>query len=238
MALRKAIILAGGKGTRIRTVEGKTPKSLIQVTDKPILFYILQHLKHYGFEEFIFSLGYGYDEIIEYLDQTFPKSKFSYVIENTPHGTGGALRYSFEQSEVETYLVVNGDTFVNYDINDFVNFHLRSDQKFSLVAVSVDQSERYGFLTFQGELITNFLEKGNQQNGWINAGHYLINSSLFASMMTDFGYETSEKFSLEEFMERAAIWLRLRGFKTHADFIDIGVPDDLEFARRQFIWPN
>ena len=57
MHLKKAIILAGGEGTRIRTVEGKKPKSLIQVTDKPILFYILEHLKHYGFEEFIFSLG-------------------------------------------------------------------------------------------------------------------------------------------------------------------------------------
>ena len=58
----------------------------------------------------------------------------------------------------------------------------------------------------------------------------------FANLSSEEGL--SEKFSLEEFMERAAICLRLRGFKTHADFIDIGVPDDLEFARRQFTWPN
>ena len=97
MELKKALILAGGYGSRISQVEPNLPKALISVTDKPILYFIIKELIKNEIEEFYFSLGYMASQIIDYMKNNFPNLNCIFHIESEPLGTGGAVRNTLKQ---------------------------------------------------------------------------------------------------------------------------------------------
>ncbi|MDB2530882.1 sugar phosphate nucleotidyltransferase [Alphaproteobacteria bacterium] len=232
----KVIILAGGQGARIRKAEPNLPKALIAVTDKPILYYIINELMANGIQKFYFSLGYMAPKIVDYVKSDFPNLNCAFFIESTPLGTGGTLRRTLNLCQDGEYLIVNGDTFLRYDICALAKFHAENRSNFSIVSVFKDRPDRYGVLGFQDSQILDFREKQYIESGWINAGHYMINSREFKQSLISFGYDQKVVFSLEDFLERLVGCNQLFGFKVDTDFIDIGIPEDLELARNSFQW--
>ena len=136
----------------------------------------------------------------------------------------------------DDYLVVNGDTFLRYNVQALSDFHANMHSTYSIVSVHIKVPERYGVLQFQDNRITEFFEKKYQNPGWINAGHYMVNSNEFKCALKALGYDKETTFSLEAFLARFVECNNIYGFKVDTDFIDIGVPDDLKFARDSFKW--
>lgn len=236
--VKKAIILAGGLGTRIKKIEPTVPKALIRVSQFPVLRYIVFELKRCGIEEFIFCLGHGSALLSDYIEEEFSVLKCKVIIEDKILGTGGAVSNAFDHLGHDTYLVVNGDTYLSYDVQGFSDFHFSQSSGFSLVSIKMDVSSRFGNLDFNKKKVIKFNEKGQRTSGWINAGHYLINSSLYSQFRLDCDFSGVNAFSIEKLMEQLAENGKLYGYKVDTPFIDIGVPQDLNFARNEFKWPQ
>jgi len=109
-----AIVLAGGLGTRLRSIEPNKPKPMVEIFDKPFLYWLIQSLDRVGFDHFIFSIGYKADFIESYpWVKEFPTKKFEFVTEVTPLGTGGAVKNVFDlDSAFKEAWVINGDTIL------------------------------------------------------------------------------------------------------------------------------
>src|SRR5260221_7096633 len=120
---REAIILAGGLGTRLRTVVSYLPKCMAPVAGRPFLFYVINFLQSQGVEKFIFSLGYKHEAIEEYLHQRFPTVSYQIVIEEEPLGTGGAARLACSKTTGKNVLLANGDTMFKINVDALISFH-------------------------------------------------------------------------------------------------------------------
>src|ERR1700759_5575468 len=111
MAIREAIILAGGLGTRLPSSVPDLPKCMAPVAGKPFLHYVISYLQKQGIEKFIFAVGYKYEFIERFLHDEFSNIHCQLSIEKEPLGTGGAIKIACEKATDKTILVLNGDTF-------------------------------------------------------------------------------------------------------------------------------
>jgi D-glycero-alpha-D-manno-heptose 1-phosphate guanylyltransferase len=121
--ITEAIILAGGLGTRLRTVVADVPKCMAPVAGKPFLHYVIQYLQQQGITKFIFSLGYKHELIEAYLQEKHPTLLATFAVEKEPLGTGGAIKLACSFATQKNVLVVNGDTFFEVDVKDMFNIH-------------------------------------------------------------------------------------------------------------------
>src|SRR5258706_6567248 len=120
------IILAGGLGTRLRSVVSDLPKCMAPVNGKPFLSYVIDYFQQQGIEKFIYTLGYKHEIIIDYLSQFtahHPSLIFQYSIEEEPLGTGGAIKQAFSYVTEKNVLVANGDTLFKVNTTTLVSFH-------------------------------------------------------------------------------------------------------------------
>ncbi len=111
MNTKEAIVLAGGLGTRLQTVLPGIPKCMAPVNGKPFLTYVLDYLVSQGINKVILSVGYRKDQIINYFGEKYLSIIIKYAIETEPLGTGGAVKFAFEQCLQDQVFVVNGDTY-------------------------------------------------------------------------------------------------------------------------------
>lgn len=230
--LQTAIILAGGFGTRLQSVVSDLPKPMAPVNGEPFLNYQLQYLKHYGIKNIIFSVGYLPEKIQSVYKSDFKDLSISYVIEESPLGTGGGVRLAMEQCKDEFALVLNGDSFFDVDLHDYFRLHVNETSQFSLALRKVEDSSRYGTIeTDANDRIISFREKTNEnKSGRINGGVYILNKELYLK-------STPEKinFSIEkDFFEKQLQTLQIRGFEFSGYFIDIGIPEDYTKAQNDF----
>jgi len=217
----KAIILAGGFGTRLKSVIADIPKPMAPVQGKPFLEYLICQLKNRGYRDIVLSVGYLKDKIISYFGDGKPWGvSIEYSKEDLPLGTGGAIRKAMSKYEDKTYLVLNGDSFYNIDFKSLCNFHRVKSARASMAIASVKDSSRYGSVSMNGlgEVIC-FGEKQNKAKGSINAGIYILNRSVLASIPS--GTISFEKEILPELIHKGLFGSIQQGF-----FIDIGVPED------------
>jgi D-glycero-alpha-D-manno-heptose 1-phosphate guanylyltransferase len=218
------LILVGGKGTRLMSLVSDVPKPMAPIDGKPFLSFILAYLKKFGFRKIIFLTGYKADVIQEYFGNGEKQGlEIRYSHENSPLGTGGAIRQALEQApgqgSEDRYLILNGDTFYNIDYRDFV---LRSDAPVNIALHHVNSAGRYGAVLVDGDQrITAFTEKSPLvQQGHINAGIYLVKRDLASKIPEGF-------VSLESDVFPALVQKRVvKGISMRGDFIDIGVPED------------
>jgi len=226
-SINKAIpmfVLAGGFGTRLRTVVSDVPKPLAPVGSKPFLFYLIRNWIEQGVREFIFLLHYEADQIISYLDNSEFKLlitdlKISYIVEPEPLGTGGAVKYALEQCNVDgEFLVTNADTWLSTGIQ-----LLMDSPAPSIATVVVPDVSRYGEVQVKEGLIESFSEKRDScEEGHISAGMYLLCGDPF--------FQCDEaKFSIETVILPKLISIqKLRAVSLECDFIDIGIPEDYQ----------
>lgn len=222
----KAIILAGGFGTRLKSVLANTPKPMAPIGDKPFLARLLDYLQQQGVADVILSLHYLKEQFQNYFGAVYAGMPIQYVIEEAPLGTGGAIAHALTSAQIdEPCFVLNGDTFVKLDYQAMFEQHLQSTADVTMALRTVDDCSRYGSVIVQGDNITAFREKGIADKGLINAGVYLIQPDLFErfSLPTQFSFEV-------DFVQKYVNDLDLQAFYANNYFIDIGVPEDYQRA--------
>jgi len=174
----KALFLAGGMGTRLKPLTDSIPKPMIPIMTKPILEQNILKLKTCGVDEIILSTCYKSENIEEYFgDGNKWGVKITYVIEETPLGTGGAIKNT-EQYFNETFLVFNADIFCDIDINEMINFHKEKKAMVTIAVTEVGNPTAFGVIEYNENLYaTSFTEKpelSKIKSNYINAGIYLF----------------------------------------------------------------
>ncbi|MFT4154186.1 nucleotidyltransferase family protein [Parafilimonas sp.] len=230
------IILAGGLGTRLRSVVSDLPKCMAPVNGKPFLAYVIDYFQQQGITQFIFSLGYKHEIIIEYLEQlTTHNSQLTthYSIEKEPLGTGGAIKSACEKVSSKNVFVTNGDTLFKANIPALQNFHIQKSAECTLALKPMRNFSRYGVVELNDDSsVKSFNEKKYYESGLINGGLYMLNveSFLSKSLPAKFSFETGY---LEKFYNEHAMY----GLEQDAYFIDIGIPEDYERVQTELVNP-
>ena len=241
----EVIVLAGGEGTRLRSVVHDIPKCLAPVAGKPFLTFLLGWLSSCGVEHVVFSVGYLKEQVISFVEGHQWPFTYDFAVENTPLGTGGGIRLALSLCHSDHVFVVNGDTFYPVDLSAF-----RFDKPITLALKPMKDFDRYGSgglddsshsapsschsapsschseRSEESFRIAAFLEKQHCDEGLINGGVYAIGRSrLELSSLPD-------KFSFEkEVLEPGAAIGEIGGVVCDDYFIDIGVPQDYERAQ-------
>jgi NDP-sugar pyrophosphorylase family protein len=177
----KALILAGGKGTRLRPLTTYTPKPIVPLVNRPFAAYQIDLLRRAGVTDITFSLNYQPDRIRETLgDGSRYGVKLSYECEPRPLGTAGAVRFAARSCD-EPLLVLNGDVLTDVRLRDLIQFHEQNKAAATIGLVRVPDPSRYGVAVLDdGERITGFLEKpqGPVEHNTINAGIYVLEPAV------------------------------------------------------------
>lgn len=231
--LGSLIILAGGLGTRLRSVVSDLPKCMAPVNGKPFLSYVIDYFQQQGITQFIFSLGYKHEVIIAYLEQftTHHPLTIHYSIEKEPLGTGGAIKKACEKTNHKNVFVTNGDTLFKANIPALKNFHLQKNAECTLALKPMMNFSRYGVVELnEDNSVKNFCEKKYYKSGLINGGLYMLNVETFLNrrLPEKFSFETAY---LEKFYKEHAMY----GLEQDGYFIDIGIPEDYERAQKEFM---
>lgn len=228
----QAVILAGGFGTRLQSVVSNIPKPLAPVNGRPFLDYLMRYLRHYGIKNIVLSVGYLGEKIKEAYGNNFEGIALNYAPEKEPLGTGGGIRLSLAQCHSGTVLVLNGDSFFDINLENFISAHANSSSSASLALRQVENSARYGTISVEPDaVIISFTEKNGQNSpGLINTGVYLLNRDHFMEHTP-----AGTNFSVEkDFFEPQAAKRAIYGFEYNGYFIDIGIPDDYARAQHEF----
>lgn len=230
--ITQAIILAGGLGTRLRSVVHDLPKPMAPVAGKPFLYYLLRFLSHYGIQKTILSVGYRHEAIIDYFGHQFEQMQLKYAIEEVPLGTGGGIRMACDLLENESFFLLNGDSFIDVNLKDMANEFHASEWDVLLAACRLPHPARYGTLECAEQRIIQFREKDpSLEAGLINAGVYLMNKHVITDRIS-----TGEKASFEQnILEKGLKELKMGAFTSDAYFIDIGIPEDYEKSQHDFL---
>lgn len=222
----EAVILAGGLGTRLRSVVADLPKPMAPVAGRPFLAILLDRLVNAGFAAAVLSVGYRHQAIVDFFGDRYRGMPLRYAVEASPLGTGGAIRMALEQVTAAEAFVVNGDTFLELDYTAMLALHRKEGGPLTIAAQQVSDTSRYGALEIREGRVTGFLEKGRSGPGLINGGTYLLDPALLDR------YALPEAFSFEtDLMMPHLRELHPLAFPTAGRFIDIGVPED--YARAQ-----
>jgi D-glycero-alpha-D-manno-heptose 1-phosphate guanylyltransferase len=225
---REAIILAGGLGTRLKSVVSDVPKPMALINDIPFLSYMLEQLHKYSFRKVIIAAGYKSEVIESYFGYSYKKIKIVYSIEKEPLGTGGAIFEASLLIESDCFFVLNGDTFFKIDFSRMEENFIKGKSGLSVALKGMANFERYGTVTTNGERITSFNEKAFCEEGLINGGIYIINKSWFKQRVEN------RVFSFEkDILEKRVSVDKITYYKSDGYFIDIGVPDDYERAIKE-----
>ena len=222
-----AIILAGGQGTRLRTVVSDLPKPLAPIDGKPFLDILLTQLSDFErVRRVVLAVGYKADLIeARYRNSGDFGFRIEFSVERTPLGTGGALLQALPLTKSADVLVLNGDSYVDFDLSALAEAHARRNAAVTMVVVEVEDTSRFGSvqLDTSDDRVLGFAEKsGSQGRGVINAGCYLLARSAFAHLPAA---PTS--------FEREILPAQLKSTYAHVvngKFIDIGVPESYSLA--------
>ena len=219
----QAIILAGGLGTRLRSVVSDRPKPMALVEGKPFLEYVLQGLKKSGIDDIIFAVGYKGGMVEEYFgDGSRFGIRARYAYEEELLGTAGAIKNAGKYVTDEQFFVLNGDTFYQMDFGDLSRIQQEKNLEMALVLRGVPDISRYGAARLTDGLLTAFNEKnGNTGAGTINGGVYLMKRALLDEIPE--GKVSLENECIPRWMQEGR---RLGGIVNDGYFIDIGVPED------------
>jgi len=225
----QAIVLAGGLGTRLKSVVPDLPKPMAPVAGRPFLAWVLDRLVASGFESAVLAVGYRHEAIRDHFGDNYRGLALRYSVESTPLGTGGAIRLAADHVTAFPVFVMNGDTFLELDYRAMLAAHQQANSHLSVAACREQDVSRYGALELEGDHIQRFLEKGCSGPGFINAGVYLISSEILQMI------PAGEPFSFEQQLLVPRVQeIRPLAFRTEGRFIDIGIPEDFQRAQQLF----
>ncbi|MES2646370.1 MAG: sugar phosphate nucleotidyltransferase [Bacteroidota bacterium] len=229
MQITTAILLAGGEGTRLKSVVHELPKCLAPVNGRAFIDYVIEHLLSQGIQKFVFALGIKANQVQQHVDSTWPALEKIYSVETSALGTGGAILKAAGNIEDTTALVLNADTLFKFDLGEACSFHHSSEAVCTLLLKSFEKTGRFGTVQINKDgYITAFREKESGAPGLINAGVYLLN--LSAWMQNNW----PPAFSFEkDFLQEKLDEVKIAGLVQDQYFIDIGIPEDYKKAQTE-----
>lgn len=196
--MSQAILLAGGKGERLRPLTEDRPKCMISVMGRPLLAYLIQWVSAYGYNRIVLACGYRHDVIQEFFgDGSKYGVQIEYIVETEPLGRGGGLKQAMSRIDIEhrrePVLAMNADAITNLNLSDLRSFH--KSQNGLATLVSVPLMSPYGIIDVseQGD-VCGFREKP-ELPFWINAGIYLMEPTIF-DLLPDRGDHEETTFPL------------------------------------------
>lgn len=227
-----AIVLAGGLGTRLRSVVSDVPKPLAPIHGRPFLAYLLDYLGGHGIRRVTLAVGYRGGQVEEGFGESHGPLALTYSYEDEPLGTGGAVRQALNVVNAdEPAWVINGDTFFACDLGACAKTHRDATADVTLALKRVAVADRYGLVEVgDSGLVDRFREKRPGAGGLINAGVYLLEPG--ALLRFDL---PAPAFSLErDFLEAHLLDLRVAASVQDGYFVDIGIPEDYARAQAYF----
>ncbi len=227
----QAIILAGGFGTRLQTVIKHQPKVLAEVNEKPFLYWLIKHLQKKGVENFVFSLGYLHNQVELFLQKEFSTLQYKCVVEDEPLGTGGAIKKCIPKIVEENFLVVNGDTFFDFNLQNLNEFFSKTNSDCTIALTPMENFDRYGSVAIdEFNNIYQFNEKKYCKKGFISTGILILKKSTFLNSTK----KLPQNFSYEkDFLEPNISKLKVTGYISNGYFVDIGIPEDYYKANNE-----
>jgi mannose-1-phosphate guanylyltransferase len=225
----KAVILAGGLGTRLRPYTLFVPKPMLPLADKPVLQYNIEWLRENGVKDVLISVGYLWKSIQDYFqDGEEFKVNIEYIRLSNPLGTAGQLK------EVESYLdsrfiCIYGDSVYDFNLKEIIENHIKNNALATMVLKNYKTSLKYGFIeTDNSGLVLNWREKPEFE-GFINIGCYIMEPKFlkYIPKKKMYGMDLAFKSALEAKE-------KVYGHVTHGEFIDIGDMETYEESNRIF----
>ena len=221
----KAVILAGGEGTRLHPLTCNKVKSLVPVLNRPFLEHLIDNLKRHRITEIILTLGHLPEQIQEYFgDGTGFGVSMTYLVEDTPLGTAGGVKNAEALLEAP-FLVFNGDIFSDIDLTDMINCHRENKADTSIALTPVDDPTPYGVVETNAEgRVKRFVEKPRREEvttNMINAGIYVVEPHVLDYIARNVFF-TFERDVFPRLLERGEV---VYGYPSRAYWIDIGTPD-------------
>ena len=231
----KAVVLAAGKGVRLRPYTDDRPKVMIDVNGKPLLYYLLRNMKAAGIDEANLIVGYMKENIEDYFGENFQGMRLNYFVQERQLGTAHAV--SLVQGYVtKNFIVLNGDVVVDKNL---ISALTKMDEfdPFDALIVSreVPDPWRYGCLKVEKDELKGIVEKpsmGSQPSNLINAGIYRFNQKIFPSiLMTDMSVRNEFEI-VESIMNMIRYGGRVGVKRYDGNVVDVGNEDDLEKAKQ------
>jgi D-glycero-alpha-D-manno-heptose 1-phosphate guanylyltransferase len=229
--MKEVVVLAGGLGTRLRSVVADRPKPMALIAGKPFLEWQLRVLAARGAQSCVLAIGYLGEQIQAHFGSQFLGMQVAYSVEDTPLGTGGAIARALTQCKSDWVYVVNGDTYSTLPWPEMESVRGKGNE--CVVAVTeVANPQRYGAVLWDEHSgrVRSFLEKSavasDAKLAWINSGAYLLNKAAFLAR----GFP--ERFSFEaDYLQKIVAEGALCAAPAGSAFIDIGIPEDFERAQ-------
>ncbi|MDP8940678.1 MAG: NDP-sugar synthase [Actinomycetota bacterium] len=192
----KAVIMAGGKGTRLRPLTSNQPKPMISIANKPCMEHIVNLLKRHGFEEIVTTLGFMPEVIEDYFgDGSEWGVKMDHSIEDEPMGTAGSVKLA-EDSLTGRFIVVSGDALTDADLSKAVEFHEERGAEATLVLQQVDDPSEFGIVVVDDEgRVERFLEKPDPDEVFsytANTGIYVLEPGILEEIPADEEYDFAD----------------------------------------------
>ncbi|MBN1683683.1 NDP-sugar synthase [Candidatus Bathyarchaeota archaeon] len=222
----KAIILAGGFGTRLRPLSCTRPKMLLPVANQPLIDWCLMNLSKSDVDTAILAVNYFAEALVRYLGTTKYDLGILYSREQRPMGTGGPLKKAKEMLNLnEPFIVMNGDIITDFDIKRLVDYHKEKKGLATLAIIEVPDPGRFGSVERDSEShITRFVEKpepGKAPSNLINAGIYVLEPEVLNYIPN--GGKVSIERQVFPILAKEG---KLYGYEIHAQWIDVGVSED------------
>jgi NDP-sugar pyrophosphorylase family protein len=222
-AIRQAVVLAGGMGTRLGPLTAHTPKPLLPVAGTPFLDWVLGGLETHGVSDVILAVGYRADAFDAWIGRAKTRASLRIFREEEPLGTGGALPRMADWLD-DAFFVLNGDTLFDAPL-EALGALLRSSGALGAVALrEVTDTARYGSVHLEDDRVTGFSEKGGSGAGLINGGVYAFRRAVVERIGSPSSLETELLPGLAESGE-------LVGLPAEGFFLDIGLPGTYEEAQ-------
>ena len=207
----EAIILAGGRGKRLKPVTDFLPKPLIPIKNIPIIEWQIKYLQKFGIKNVTICTGYKTDMIENYLNAKKMNTKIVFSIEKNPLGTGGAIKKASKTIQEDSFLVLNGDIITD------INLYKLMEKPNSIA--SVELRTKFGILETKNEKITKFSEKKELEEIWMNAGIYFLEKKILkhlpqkGDIEKTFFPEYAQKGKLNTVKFKNAKWYSIDSFK-------------------------
>ncbi len=225
----EAIIMAGGKGSRLWPLTENTPKPMVHLCGKPVLEYILDHLENNGCHKATLTLGFLPEVIRKHFAQNQYRSvKLDYIEESTPLGTAGGVANAAQEIQ-EDFLVLSGDALCNFNLQEAYQEHRRTGAAVTIVTTRVEDPREYGLVNVEaGNMVTGFTEKpswSGVSTNLANTGIYVIHPHVLSMIPQNQSYD----FAKDLFPKMLAKKMKIQSYEAVGYWCDIG---DINSYRR------
>lgn len=232
----KAVVMAGGEGSRLRPLTSNRPKPLVPIGSVPIMEHIVRHLAKQGFVQQLSTLSYLGDEIQSYFaDGSDFGVSMEYSVEPVPLGTAGSVKRAEPSLKSEPFLIVSGDALTDCDFNAAVNFHKEKGAKATIILYRVPNPLEFGLVISDDDgKITRFLEKPSWSeifSDTVNTGMYVIDPSVFELMEDNQSYD----WSGDIFPKMLELGIPLYGYIMEGFWSDVGSLQQYREAQEQLL---